>query len=62
MYKIKFHEKKAGRQQMYSSSSLAAIFQMFTSEEIGMTLGTMYNLPKERKNYIETKKCVIVKL
>lgn len=57
---VHFYEQVDGKYDFFFGS-LKAIFSRFTAEQIGCTLGTLYEAKITNKNIKRTKTCFIAK-
>lgn len=58
--RVRFHEPVDGKTDYYFGS-LKAIYLVFTPEEVGCSLTTLYSAKVSRASYKVTDKCVITK-
>ncbi|MCJ8153235.1 hypothetical protein MKJ01_05600 [Chryseobacterium sp. SSA4.19] len=60
IYHVKFHEAKEGKSDFYFSS-ITAIYNAFTPEEIGIARQTIYGKSMKSGDEVRTKFCLIKK-
>ncbi len=60
IYRVRFHEKVNGKYNHYFSS-LAAIYTVFSREEIGCDVSNLWNLDVAKGKLYSNRKCVISK-
>ena len=57
--RVHFYEPKADGKTDFYFGSLKAIFEVFTRDEIGCTLGSLYSMGFDENGRKTTKTCVI---
>ena len=60
IYKVHFNEPQRGKRDHYFTS-LAAIYTVFSREDIGCDVSNLWNLSVAKGNLYSNRKCVISK-
>lgn len=59
--RVHFYEPKSNGKTDFYFGSLKAIFEVFTRDEVGCTLGSLYSTGFDENGRRATKKCLIEK-